>query len=139
MKVRHESETLRAYRRKNGNFDLSDVVVEEGDTISFVIGSNGSSDGDEVALSASIEFEVSSDSSDLAAEIESGAVDTDGTATLQFSGTAAQSYAVEWTSDLTNSNGWNVIDEIPYLSPSTYSVDVDATGEQGFLRVRLDE
>ncbi|TWU39974.1 Arylsulfatase [Novipirellula aureliae] len=42
----------------DGSFDLRDITVATGDTIGFVIGSNGSSQGDEVALRASIRFSV---------------------------------------------------------------------------------
>ncbi|MDF7799605.1 sulfatase-like hydrolase/transferase [Pontiellaceae bacterium B1224] len=121
-----------------GTFDLSGISVAEGDTISFVTGSNGNSDGDEAALRASIQFEVSTNVSEHVATIESGGFFMEGTATLQFSGTPGQGYRVEQTSDLTVSNGWNVVDQLPFLPASPYSVYVEATDDQGFWRIGLD-
>ena len=123
----------------DGTFDLHGVPVAEGDTVSFVVGSNGDSTGDETALRASISFAVSTDPADHAAIFESGAFFGDGTATLRFSGTPGKPYYIEQASDLTDSNSWAVVDAIPYLSPSPFSVNVDASQDLGFWRVVLDE
>ncbi|VGO13210.1 Arylsulfatase [Pontiella desulfatans] len=123
----------------DGSFNLTNVTATAGDTISFVVGSNGSIDGDEIALRASLGFEVSADPAAHAATIGSGTFFPDGTAMLQFSGTPGQGYCIEQTSDLTASNGWNVVDELPYLPTSPYGVHVDVSEEQGFWRIELRE
>ncbi|MGJ8643470.1 MAG: PQQ-dependent sugar dehydrogenase [Luteolibacter sp.] len=43
----------------NGTFDLTDITVEEGDTISFIVDSNGHYGGDETAVKASISIDPS--------------------------------------------------------------------------------
>ncbi|MDP4625270.1 MAG: PQQ-dependent sugar dehydrogenase [Akkermansiaceae bacterium] len=43
----------------NGTFNLTDITVAAGDTISFIVGSNGNYGGDETAVKASISVEPS--------------------------------------------------------------------------------
>ncbi|MDF7825987.1 sulfatase-like hydrolase/transferase [Pontiellaceae bacterium B12227] len=123
----------------NGTFNLSDVAVVAGDTISFVIGSNGDSSGDEVALTAAFEFMVSTDPADQVAVLDSGVVFFAGLAALQFSGTPGQGYRIEWTADLNVSNDWKTVDQLPFLPTTPYSVYVAAAEDQGFWRIKLDE
>jgi arylsulfatase A-like enzyme len=122
-----------------GTFDLSDITVAEGDTISFVVGCNGDSDGDEVALSASFEFAVSANSQDHVATIDSDVKFLDGRATLRFSGTPGQGYVTEWTDNLSESDSWIVVDDLPFLPTSPYTVYVDAEANKGFWKIELDE
>jgi hypothetical protein len=123
----------------DGTFALGDVTVAEGDTISFVIGSNGNSNGDEAALRAAIEFAVSTDPAAHVAAFESGTFYGNGMATLQFSGTPGQPYRIERTSDLTAPDSWETVDVIPYLPTSPYGVNVDAAEERGFWKINLGD
>jgi arylsulfatase A-like enzyme len=126
--------------KEAGTFNLTNVTVAAGDTISFVVGKNGGSSADnEVALTAAVEFEVSADASEHTATLESGLEFSNGTALLQFSGTAGQAYVTEWTSDLSDSNSWETVDELPFLPSDSYDVYLDAVGAQGFWRVQWVE
>ncbi|MGJ8639190.1 MAG: hypothetical protein ACSHYA_07325 [Opitutaceae bacterium] len=81
-----------------------------------MIGSKGSSEGDEVALRATIVFEAETSpvNSDLALNIKPSALMVNGTATLEeLHGTPGLSYRVERTTDLSDSESWEVVDEIP--------------------------
>ena len=123
----------------NGTFDISDLSVQAGDTISFVVGSIGTSTGDEVALNASIDFvqETSPVVENLALSMESGLSLSEGIATLQFNGTPGLSYQVERTSDLSSSESWQVVDDIPFLPAAPYDVHLVAEPgeEEQFWRI----
>ncbi|MGJ8639188.1 MAG: sulfatase-like hydrolase/transferase [Opitutaceae bacterium] len=126
----------------DGTFDLSDVTVAANDTISFVIGSKGSSEGDEVALRATIVFEAETSpvNGDLALNIKPSALMVNGTATLELHGTPGLSYRVERTTDLSDSESWEVVDEIPVLSTSPNDVHVQSgEDERGFWRIVWEE
>ncbi|MDQ8208254.1 hypothetical protein QEH52_12090 [Coraliomargarita sp. SDUM461003] len=124
----------------DGSFALTALKVAAGDTLSFVVGSHGGSVGDEVALNVSIQFERESsvESGDLALGIQSGHSFADEIGTLRFSGVPGFSYQVEWTSDLADSESWEVVDTIPFLPASLYDVYVEATGGRGFWRMTWD-
>uniref|UniRef100_UPI003563F7D6 hypothetical protein n=1 Tax=Pontiella sp. TaxID=2837462 RepID=UPI003563F7D6 len=123
----------------DGTFDLSDIAVAAGDTISFVIGSNGDSAGDETALRAAIAFEVNADPAAHTAAFAAGTFSLNGTTMLEFSGTPGQSYRMEYSTDLTVSNGWKTVCTWPFLPTSPYSVFVDAAGDLGFWRIGWDQ
>uniref|UniRef100_UPI003561957A sulfatase-like hydrolase/transferase n=1 Tax=Pontiella sp. TaxID=2837462 RepID=UPI003561957A len=125
--------------KADGSFDLGDVTVAEGDTIGFVIGSNGNAAGDEVALTATMRFAVSTHAAAHVASVSSQAVFDHGTATLRFFGTPGQAYRIEESSDLTAADGWKEVDEIPFLPTSPYAVYLDAADAQGFWRVNWQE
>jgi hypothetical protein len=112
-----------------GSFDLSDVSVAANDTISFVVGSNGSRDGDEAALRASIQFELESSPQEFALAIEP--YFSNGMATLELRGTPGLSYRIERSFDLIE---WEEVDEIPFLPASPHDVHVEAIESQGFWR-----
>lgn len=121
----------------NGSFAISGLSVAAGDTISFVVGNNGTSVGDEVALSASIEFqrETSVSTGGLALGIQTGTSGVDGFARLQFQGTPSLSYQVEKTTDLADSESWRVVDVLPFLPASPHDVYVETVDDRGFWRM----
>ncbi|WPJ97028.1 hypothetical protein SH580_04825 [Coraliomargarita algicola] len=121
----------------DGSFALTALKVAAGDTLSFVVGSHGGSVGDEVALNVSIQFERESsvESGDLALGIQSDAAWAEGIARLQFSGVPGLSYQIEKSSDLADSDGWTVVDTIPFLPASLYDVYLESDEEQAFWRI----
>jgi hypothetical protein len=80
-------------------------------------------------------FAVSTNTAAHVATVSAGAVFDQGTATLRFSGTPGQAYRIEENSDLTASDGWAEVDDIPFLPTSPYTVYLDATGAQAFWRI----
>ncbi len=116
-----------------GTFGISSLSVAANDTISFVIGSNGSRDGDEVALKSSIQFVSETSPQELALGIGAASSFIGSTKTLQLYATPGMSYRVQKSLDLTG--GWKTVDDIPVLPRSPYDVPVEATEDRAFWRV----
>jgi plastocyanin len=114
----------------DGAFDLSEVAVAEGDTISFVLDSNGSYGGDESALTGMIVLE----SSAIPPVILPGVIVTNGNIGFQFSGSTGAQYLVESTDELTNLVWQTVLDFNPLLSSPT-NILIPATNPAAFYRI----
>jgi arylsulfatase A-like enzyme len=120
----------------NGTFELSGISIEAGDTIRFVIGNNGSYEGDESALEANIGFdeEIASVSS-YPASFSSGLEFEDGIASVCFTGTLGQDYRVEYSENLSDTNGWQQVEEHLSLPMSPRRLWLSATNTAAFYRV----
>ncbi|MDF7799037.1 DUF2961 domain-containing protein [Pontiellaceae bacterium B1224] len=116
--------------REDGAFVLTGLTVAEGDTISFVLDSNGNYGGDETALTGMVVIESPEDPP----EILPGVVVTNGNIGFQFSGSTGQHYRVESTDHLTNLVWQTVLDYNPLLT-SPLHVAIPATNPAAFYRV----
>ncbi|MGD9419249.1 MAG: sulfatase-like hydrolase/transferase [Verrucomicrobiota bacterium JB025] len=116
----------------DGSFELAGLSVAAGDTISFVVGSNGSAVGDEAALNASIDFETESSPQELSLGIETEVGFASGWAALELRATTGLGYQVERSRDLIE---WEWVDDIPFLPASPYDVYVEAGEDRFFWRV----
>lgn len=129
--------------KADGTFGFSAMPMAVGDTISFVIGSNGSNDGDEVALQISMEFDLDTSvtAGDLWLSMKSSPFVAEGIAGLEFKGKLGLSYRVEQSLDLGATDSWETVEQIPFLTTSPYDVFVEseADDERAFWRVVRDE
>jgi hypothetical protein len=60
---------------------------------------------------------------------------SNGTFSVQFTGSIGQHYRVETTDDLTASNGWHTVTDIVSLATSPFDLSTPATNEAGFYRI----
>ncbi|MGJ8673458.1 sulfatase-like hydrolase/transferase [Rubritalea sp.] len=126
----------------DGAFALNDVAVSAGDTLSFVVGSQGDSTGDEVALRASLSFSASDQPVwDLGLAAQTTANTSNGIVTLDFYGTPGLAYSIEKTTDLTDSSSWEEVENIPVLPTSPYQLhlEMDPYSDKAFWRVNWQE
>jgi hypothetical protein len=114
----------------DGAFSLTEVTVAEGDTLSFVVDSNGSYGGDETALTGMIVMESAATSP----EIMPGVVATNGYVSFQFSGSTGDHYQVESTEDLVAPD-WQLVLDFDPLLISPMNVTLPTTNPVAFFRV----
>jgi hypothetical protein len=119
-----------------GSFNLGGISVSLGDTIRFVIGNNGSYQGDECALQAAIDFGWEpAVAPSHAASFLPGLKLENGTVSVRFTGTLGQDYRVEYKERLLDTNGWQQVEEHISLPMSPKRLWLPATNRAGFWRV----
>jgi hypothetical protein len=114
----------------DGTFDISDLEVAVGDTISFVVGNNGVATGDETALTGTIVVQ-----SFEAPAILQGAAVVDGNLEFLFTGALGVHYQVESTDNIAIPDWQPVLDVNP-LTLSPMDVSIPVTDPAAFYRVR---
>jgi hypothetical protein len=119
--------------QSNGTFNVTDLTVAVGDTISFVVGNNGLLNGDETALTGKILAQVGS-----APVILPGAVLNGDTMEFEFSGAPGSHYVVQ-SSDQLTSSGWETVEDVNPLISSPVAVSVSATNQTEFFRIMFVE
>jgi hypothetical protein len=114
----------------DGTFDITDVEVAVGDTISFIVGNNGVATGDETALTGKIVVQ-----SIDAPEIIAGPDVVDGNLEFQFTGVVGLRYQVELTEGLTGQD-WKIVQDFNPLTTTPMDVSVPATNSSAFYRIK---
>ena len=125
----------------NGSFNLQNLNVNAGDTLSFIVGNEGNSSGDEVALIANLEFNEVSIPTVI--DLTLNSLDqTSGLGSFSFFGTPRLNYQIQRTTSLNDASTWETVDEIPYMStqqPFALLLPTNESDEKVFWRVMYTE
>lgn len=115
----------------DGTFELSNLMVEVGDTISFVVGNNGVLNGDETALTGSITLNQETTPDFVPGEVyvEGGLI------YFQFTGAIGDHYQVESSDNLPYPD-WQMALDIDPLLTSPMEVSLPTTDEILFYRIK---
>ncbi|WP_372794919.1 hypothetical protein [Pontiella sp.] len=113
----------------NGTFNITNLTVAIGDTISFVVGNNGIFTGDETALTGTIQVQESA-----VPVLEPGVEVTAGNIEFTFSGMIGQNYQVQLTESLSVPD-WKPVLDVDPLTESSMDVSMPLTNEAAFYRI----